>query len=480
MTRPAPAATVTTTTTTAAAPAGNGHPWLLVEATAARGSLAVRCSSSRGAPRAGEVAAEAWLEGRGAVEDRDGAAANAIAWDDAAVVVRTSVLNTTPVYVWTDRERRRLLVGTDTPTLIARAVELGGRDAGLAGQVHAIRSRVRRLGPHGRFRFAPGRDVPGRIELHEQDLGAAWPPARPDEDETAAAAGRRQLDALARTIAGDRDVSRPATVLVSGGVDSAAVAAVAARASAADELATICTAWGDEAAHAAELGAALDLPLTPVELSEAALVDAVPDTVRLLGLPSRDLVLVAVTLTAAYRSGTLRPGTLLTGYASDIINSGLRTEPGLVADVRGAVRRQVDYATRSGELSAVAGLAHGYRVRHPFWSPAVVRAALATAPGLLSHGGREKGHLRAAVGELLPSDIAWRRKRAMHDGTGVLFELEAAITRRSGLPAERLQDVYDATLPVLVERLLADPEATADGRACLDAAAELVRRQAAS
>jgi asparagine synthetase B (glutamine-hydrolysing) len=465
---------------TSAAPTRGEHPWLLVEATSARATLSVRSTSSRGRVGAdGEVAVEPWLEGRGDAE-RDVESTNMIAWDDAALVVRTSRLNTAPVYAWLDAESTRLLVGTDVPGLIARAIGMGCRGTDLLDQVREVRSRLRRLEPQRSFRFAGGSGAPTRIDLREGSLGPAWPAGDRDVDgETAQEAGRRQLAELARAIDDEDGGAGPVTALVSGGVDSAAVAAVACRGARVDGLATICTSWGDEAAHAAELGAALDLPLARMSLSEADLVDAVPETVRLLGLPSRDLVLVAVTLTSLYRSRQIAPGTLLTGYGSDIINSGVRTEPGRAGDVRVAVEGQLDYAARSGEFSGVAALAHGYRVKHPFWSPGVVRAALATAPDLMGYGGREKGHLRAAVGELLPADIAWRRKRAMHDGTGVLQQLEAAITRRSGLPTEDLPRLYDATLCTTVERLLADSSAHIDARECFDAAVELVHRQAA-
>jgi asparagine synthetase B (glutamine-hydrolysing) len=425
--------------------------------------------------------------------ERDG---NVIEWSDTQITVRTSRQNFTPVYRWTDSRRARLLVSTDLATLTARVISASETEGDLLSQVRAARVSIRKIPAHRTVRFTLGPGGGQVIEHEAVEPGWSWSNI---PGETASDAGLRQIQVIERGIATAGDHG-PVTALVSGGVDSGTVAALAWRAGMLDGVATLGTEWGNEHAEAEELGAHLGCPVRYILLSEDDILNALPETIRMLGEPGNETVAIASNLVAMYQRAELPPGTLLTGYGSDLLNSGLRVDgldsDGLDSDglgsggsradgsraggsradraavenLRPAVRFQLEQASISGEFSGAAAAAHGYAVRHPFWSSGVIQAALDTDPALMHHGGREKGHLRAAASRLLPHDVAWRRKQALHRGSGVDHNLDRALARRLGTGTVGMERLYAFIDAQLVGELIKSPDRLIDGPECLDAA----------
>jgi asparagine synthetase B (glutamine-hydrolysing) len=350
--------------------AAGAYPWILLDTSCRPGGFVTSVDTASGAGGDGRLVVEAlgqdWLPPAGGSAD-----SNVIEWTDTELVVRTSRQNFTPVYHWVDARRERLLIGTDLASLTAKVISATDPSGDLVTQIRSARADIRKIPGRRTVRFT---DDSG---ISVADTAQAGWASADIVGETAADAGLRQIGALERDIAavGDR---RPVTALVSGGVDSGTVAALARHVGVLDGIATLGTVWGDERAEAEELGAHLGCPVQYVLLSEDDILDALPDTIRMLGEPGRETVAIASNLVALYRRGEIPAGALLTGYGSDLINSGLRVDAEVLDDLRGRAQRGVLRRRRRGlrirgpapvlELRRHPGRArHRPRAHEPWW-----------------------------------------------------------------------------------------------------------------
>ncbi|MEU7582060.1 asparagine synthase C-terminal domain-containing protein [Streptomyces sp. NPDC041068] len=402
---------------------------------------------------------------------------NTIEWTGDRVVVRTSRQNPTILYYWAEPGADRVLIGTDLAEVTARVLTDFLTDSGpepdrARRQARAVRDSVRKIGGGRIVTFARA-SAGTAVEVTEQ-VAQTWH-ASPVIGETAMEAGDRQIEILCQEIVTAGEPG-PVTAVVSGGVDSGLVAALAKEAGILDHLATLGTPWGNEYAAADELGAHLGMPVQHLDLSEEDILRAIPETVRMLGRPSREAVAGGVNLVAVYQQGRIPRGTVLTGVGADFINSGLRVEAGPVPDLRKAVRECLEGAALAGELSGISAAAHGYVLRHMYWNTPVIQAALDTVPGVMRHRDREKGHMRLAATRILPDAIAWRPKQALHHGSGVEANLDGAVARLIGVPTVDVERFYDLVGLELVEALAASPHEPVDSDKCLEAAISAYNR----
>ncbi|MFF3419725.1 asparagine synthase C-terminal domain-containing protein [Streptomyces sp. NPDC002698] len=391
---------------------------------------------------------------------------NTIACTAGRVTIRTSRQNLTPVRYWHQPGTGRVLIGTDLASLTARAIEHAGTRPDRVAQIRAVRAAIRTIGGGRTVVFS--RDASGDSTDVTETVSNTWK-ASPLTGEKAAEAGARQIEVLRQQIAAC-GTPRPLTAVVSGGVDSGLVAALAQQAGVLDHLATLGTPWGDEYATADELGAHLRMPVRHIELSEQDVLRAIPETVRMLGVPHHEMVAAGVNLVAVYRRHQIPAGTILTGIGADYINSGLRTEPGTAPDLQRAVIQCLDDAAAGGEWSGAGAAAHGYTLRHMYWNTPVIQAALDTAPEIMRHRDREKGHIRAAAEALLPPHIAWRPKQAMHHGSGVQRNLRGAVARLTGLDSVDVESFYELIATEQAGALVERPHEPVDSDTCLEAA----------
>ncbi|MGQ4377104.1 asparagine synthase C-terminal domain-containing protein [Streptomyces sp. SAS_267] len=444
----------------------NGYPTLLLEVRPQGSGLAVHRLDGAGQDSTTEGLVVEEFGGAlpphsGGLDDR-----NTIACTAGRVTIRTSRQNLTPVRYWRPPGTGRVLIGTDLASLTARAVEHSGVRPDRVAQIRAVRAAIRTIGGGRTVVFS--RDANGDSTDVTETVSNTWK-ASPLIGEKAAEAGARQIEVLRQQIAAC-GTPRPLTVVVSGGVDSGLVAALAQRAGILDHLATLGTPWGDEYATADELGTHLGMPVRHVELSERDILRAIPETVRMLGVPTHEMVAAGVNLVAVYRKRQIPAGTILTGIGADYINSGLRTETGTAPDLQDAVIQCLNDAAAGGEWSGAGAAAHGYTLRHMYWNTPVIQAALDTAPEVMRHRDREKGHIRAAAEALLPPHIAWRPKQAMHHGSGVLRHLHGAVDRLIGLDGVDVEHFYELIATEQANALIERPHEPVDSDTCLEAA----------
>ncbi|MBM7773965.1 hypothetical protein JOD54_004169 [Actinokineospora baliensis] len=379
----------------------------------------------------------------------------AIHFDVDRVRVQVSERNTTPVYFALDQTTGRFVLGTDLPTTAAASAALTGESAVLRAD----------LGVHsgsdsavvGVSRLTHLADLDLRLESgtwrcsHTRRADPEQPAIRFHD---AAAAGEAQVDALRLAIADAlaTEAEGEAGVLVSGGVDSGLVAALVARTGTPATAYTIGTEWGDEYDHAAEAAQAVGLDLRRTALRAEDIVEGLPTTVRAFGHCEPETIAIGVALAAFCRGGYARERLLFTGYGSDLLNSGMATTDEIDGDIGAKVRAAVDRTRYSSEFTRALGSERGYLLTHPYWHPGVLDVALATDPAVKSFRGREKGHLRLAARALLPEDVAWRRKTAIHHGNGLGANLAHLIDAHIGIPG---------SAPLLYRALLTEQIATA-------------------
>ncbi|WP_405695345.1 asparagine synthase-related protein [Streptomyces sp. NBC_01185] len=386
---------------------------------------------------------------------RDPMTSSTLRVDADAVVVRISGLNEDPVHYAVNRMRGLFAYFTDlflAPLVLpglGLPVEMTGTAVG-----HACGTLLRGVSrlPHSsvhRTRYEGGHWRTETGDLHDP-LRDFREPHRTDP----AAAGEAQLDALTAEI--ERiDSTTPAgtgyATLLSGGIDSGTVTYLAATAGLSVTPYSVGTPWGDELADAAELCAELGIGLEAVHLTEDDIIASIPEAVRWLGVTEPEVVEVALTATSVQRLGAVPADrTLLTGYGSDLINAGLYRPFAHHHELIDQVLSAVDRTRRSNELSGRMALAHGTGVHHPFWSWPVMRVALETAPECKVREGREKYHLRTAMGRRVPEPIAWRKKIAVHHGGGLQDGVARRLEKETG--STDREPVYRACFAELLDR----------------------------
>ncbi|KAA6172968.1 asparagine synthase [Pseudomonas marginalis] len=333
--------------------------------------------------------------------------------------VTTSSRNITPLY-WSADNNGNFVISTDLLIAASAWVNLTGYQLSVREQAGIYlddRSSIYDIGrlPHSNRLEVTLYGSQIDIQRGATNDSLAVQSSRYDD---ALIAGQAQISSLQQSITDHLQRPGKVAVLVSGGVDSGLVAALLASQCADFEAFSIGTPWGNEFDDAQQLANAIGRPLNCVELDPQSILLALPQTIRAFGHPQAQAVEIGVAITAFCRQ--LEEGRLIfTGYGSDLINSGLATGDGLAEDIRLSIAVEVNKTRYSSELTSIAAQAFGSELAHPYWDQSVLRVALETCTSVKTTHGREKGHLRLAAEQWLPTEIAWRKKTAIHHGNGL-------------------------------------------------------------
>lgn len=259
---------------------------------------------------------------------------------------------------------------------------------------------------------------------------------------------------LGQAVAGLLVDTDSAGVLLSGGVDSSSVAALAAQQGATLRSYTVGTPYGDEFAAARRLAEHIgsthaELTLTPADLSRL-----LPRMLRLLETWDLTTMQIVAPICFALERLRGRESVLLTGYGADLLFAGLG---GAGDDLRTeqAIRAGVVATGHSNEFSPAVAEDSRIAVRHPYWTAPMISAALAVPAGLKLRAGTVKWVLRQAAARIVPADVAFRPKVAIQDGTAMdrMFA-EVLGTRDRAVQATRLHElagVVFADTPAVAE-----------------------------
>ncbi|MFL5679757.1 MAG: asparagine synthase B [Chloroflexota bacterium] len=239
---------------------------------------------------------------------------------------------------------------------------------------------------------------------------------------------------LERAVASHLMSDVPVGAFLSGGLDSSVLAALARPL--VDELHTFAVGIAGSRDLAAARLVAAHIGSTHHEhvITAAEVIEALPDIVAALESFDQDLVRSAIPTYFCARLAAEHVKVILTGEGADELFAGYAYH----ADIR-------DPATLHRELvRSVRGLhdvnlqrvdrmtmRHGLEGRVPFLDTAFIELALTVPAELkLRRDGAapavEKWVLRKATEDLLPAEIAWRRKEQFDEGSGTV-DLLAAI-----------------------------------------------------
>lgn len=228
--------------------------------------------------------------------------------------------------------------------------------------------------------------------------------------------------ALAASVTARSAGAAPA-VLLSGGVDSSAVLALAFGADRRTRAVTVAAAGSPDLDFAqrltGDLGITLHVIPAPDEAALLSRLDRLLDQLEAWESP----VLTHAFPTDVALGSALTPGqVVLTGEGSDEMFGGYRR--GDEPDEELAARRWQEFRdlhrTSCQRLDRI-GAAAGVDMRMPFLDPAVVRVAFRIPPRLLVRGGLTKWPLRRAMRGVLPDYILDRPKLTFARGVGYQY-----------------------------------------------------------
>lgn len=324
------------------------------------------------------------------------------------LVAATDHAGSVPLYVRCDSSGVRL--ATEAKALATSAAPLGGEPLGgdLPGTDRAWPgSAVRRLRAGTLLSLTPGQPASAlhtwRPPLHRLAVDA--------DDATRSVA--RVLDEAVRARLG----AGPVTVVLSGGIDSSAVTALACAAGGPVDTVSLGTDAGDEFDAARLVAEHVGTRHTELRANGHDLVRQLPFAVAAAEITDADVLEYLLPLVVLYQ---LLPAGLrvVTGYGADIPLGGMHRGTDRLDALDAVIAH--DMATFDGlnELSPVLGAHAGHWTTHPYWDRAVLDLLVSLEPGLKYRQGRDKWVLREAVRELLPAATVQRPKLGIHEGSG--------------------------------------------------------------
>ncbi|MEU1465206.1 asparagine synthase-related protein [Streptomyces sp. NPDC005727] len=236
------------------------------------------------------------------------------------------------------------------------------------------------------------------------------------------------------------------TAVLSGGIDSSAVAALAASADGALHTVSMGTDLRDEfrearlvADHLARTRPGPSGPRhTEIRIGTAELLAELPWTVWASECTDPEVVEYLLPLAALYRRlPTSRPLRILTGYGADIPLGGMHREVDRPAALDDAVAHDMDTFDGLNEMSPVLSGAAGHWTTHPYWDRDLLESLVTLEAGLKRRHGRDKWVLREAVADLLPAETVRRPKLGVHEGSGTTSSF-TLLLREHGVPDARI------------------------------------------
>jgi (carboxyethyl)arginine beta-lactam-synthase len=331
----------------------------------------------------------------------------ALVMEDGTLTLATDHAGTVPLYL--RRHPRGLSVATEAKALGGPGADDMAPD-GLPGtqpvpglpRVHRVRA---------------GTAVSVAVRTGQAQAMRTWRPAEHrvlrSQDE-APGDVREVLAAAVR----ERLGGEPVTVVLSGGIDSGTVAALAQSAGAVAQAVSLGTDAADEFAAARAVADHLGIRHYEIRVSAEELIRQLPWAIAAAEIADPDVIEYLLPLVVLYRQ--LGPGELriLTGYGADIPLGGMHRTAARLDVLDDAIAG--DMATFDGlnELSPVLGGLAGHWTTHPFWDRAALDVLVGFEPGLKRRHGRDKWVLREAMRDLLPGPVVSRPKLGIHEGSG--------------------------------------------------------------
>ncbi|MEN3585340.1 asparagine synthase-related protein [Streptomyces sp. ZYX-F-203] len=329
------------------------------------------------------------------------------------------------------------------------AKALADNPAGSLGHPVSGARRVRRL--PGLYQVPAGTVLEFDLDGSAATAHRTWqPPAARrilGEDHAVEEVRRVLARAVERRLPGGRPL-----VVLSGGIDSSAVAALADRSRPGIDTLSMGTDTADEFPQARIVAEHLSSDHREVTIPTADLLAQLPHTVHAAETLDPDIVEYLLPLTALYRRLDGPARRVLTGYGADIPLGGMHREDRL-PNLDTVVAHDMDTFDGLNEMSPVLSTLSGHWSTHPYWDRDVLDCLTGLEAGLKRRHGRDKWVLRAAMGDLLPSTTVNRPKLGVHEGSGTTSSFSLLLTD-AGVPEERLPAAKARFVRYLFDRVV--------------------------
>ncbi|MFE0641006.1 asparagine synthase-related protein [Streptomyces sp. NPDC058877] len=358
------------------------------------------------------------------------------------VLAATDHAGSVPLYV--RPEPGHVLAATEVKVLAEAGAAEGG--APVPGP--------RRLrGLPGVHRVPAGTVLDVRVDTGEVTAHRTWvPPVHRllmEEDEAVNSVRAALEKAVIRRLPG---AGRPLVVL-SGGIDSSAVAALSVGAATAGvDTLSMGTDVSNEFPQARVVADHLRSEHREITVGSEDLLALLPHTVHAAESVDPEVIEYLLPLTALYRRIDGPPRRVLTGYGADIPLGGMHREDRL-PNLDTAVAFDMDTFDGLNEMSPVLSAVSGHWSTHPYWDREVLELLTSLEAGLKRRYGRDKWVLRAAMADLLPAETVTRPKLGVHEGSGTTASF-SLLVRRAGaaedevaaVKARVVQRLFDLTV----------------------------------
>lgn len=368
--------------------------------------------------------------------------------DAGAVVAATDHAGSIPLYL-------RVLAGSLEVATEAKA--LGGASAGRNPGVTAIPGTAPVPGLADVRRVRAGTAVTVVPSSGAKTAMRTWSPPQHREMLAPAKAVARLSDALTAAVCTRLD-DGPVTVVLSGGIDSSAVAALTKRhAHGTVTTVSLGTDAGDEFDAARLVAEHLGTTHHELRVGSEQVIRALPWAVAAAEMVDAEVLEYLLPLVVLYQQLPGGPRRILTGYGADIPLGGMHRDTDMVGSLDDVIAH--DMATFDGlnEMSPVIGGTAGHWTTHPFWDRSVLDLLVRLEPGLKRREGIDKWVLRAAVADLLPEQTVRRPKLGIHEGSGTTSTWTAML-KAEGLPDERVAAAKRAMVEAIHRRVNCEGE----------------------
>jgi (carboxyethyl)arginine beta-lactam-synthase len=372
----------------------------------------------------------------------------------------------------------RLLDGRFALVLVDGDVVVAATDHAAGVPLHVRRHRrlidfsteAKALGRSGASEVVPGTErVPGPVDVLRVRAGTAvvfsaggagamrtWTPPQhrvvmPEQEAV------RRLRATLDDAVRSRLDGGPVTVVLSGGIDSSSVAALACAAGGDVETVSLGTDTGDEFGAARLVADHLGTRHVELSVTADSVVRALPRVVAAAEIVDPDVLEYLMPLVVLYGLLPDAGRRVLTGYGADIPLGGMHRDEHDLNGLDALIAADMGGFDGFNELSPALGAAHRHWTTHPFWDRAVLDLLTSLEPGLKRRHGLDKWVLRAAMADLLPETTVRRPKLGIHEGSGVTSRW-TALLRAEGVPDARVRAVKHRMASLAHERVVGQAE----------------------
>jgi asparagine synthetase B (glutamine-hydrolysing) len=251
--------------------------------------------------------------------------------------------------------------------------------------------------------------------------------------ETRKEAGNYFVELLRQSVEHSLASTDRVCIPVSGGVDSGAVAALAARKASKIYTFSIGTEYSNEFEGARELANLIGSEHTELMLDQDDLLLGILQNLYYNEVVDPLCLEILAPFDLLFRKARDHDAHMITGYGADLLLGGtlLNEHPQNINEIS---KRLVGKAARSGEYNPFLAMKHGISISHPYWTIALMAHALDMPGHWKNHHEQVKYFFREAVQlqGLLPEPIAWRPKLGIHEGSMISTMVTAYMQEQFG------------------------------------------------